>query len=459
MKPPKILFIACSLLFGTKITAQEQFSGLLNSPRVSLLQGLNNPAELVNLDKKNEIAAGNFSFIVSNNKIASSDIFSNADLESKLFNSPGDINMNVSTQFISIGYGIRWKRFGVSLSSNTYGQFNLENINPLLGDALLNSGGNFLNVMPINIQSDKLQKLNMTLYTDIAVGFGIKILNAKNHKINAGVNAKLLFPKAFANIGIDQLNAQLIQVNQGVNAFTATGNINIAYSADTQLNTTTLNPFSDLSFSNLSGVSLGFGFNYQYYRTKDLENGKTNNYLINIGASYTNSGKAKFDSNATKSHNYQLNITPNALNPNGLDLNQIGSLSSPNDIYNLLSTNNFITSGTSNKEVNIELPKKLNLYADIKFLKVLYGSVYWQKNLNDTNNLNISSPDYLTITPRLVLGKFELFTPFTNSSIAETSIGAGIKWGMFYMTSSSGLSMAFGSTKQADFSIGLSKGF
>jgi len=90
---------------------------------------------------------------------------------------------------------------------------------------------------------------------------------------------------------------------------------------------------------------------------------------------------------------------------------------------------------------------------------VLYSSVYWQKNLTDNSNSSISSPDYLTITPRLVLGKFELFTPVSTSSIADTSIGAGIKWGMFYIASSSGLSMAIGNTKQADLSIGFSQGF
>lgn len=453
------VFIAIGLLVILNLNAQEQFSGLLNSPRVSLLQGLNNPAELVNLNKKNEIIGANISINVGNNILSSSDIFSNSNLETKLFNSNQDIDMNVATQFTSLGYGLKWKRFGISASANTYGLFNLENINPQLGDALLNSGGNFSNIMPMNIQSNKLQKINMALYTDIALGFGMKLLNAKKHKLNAGINAKLLFPKAFVNVGIDNLNAQLVTVNQNINAFTATGNINIAYSSDADFTATTINPLSNIGLTDLKGVSLGFGFNYQLYRTKDLESKRNNNYFINIGGNFSNSGKLKFDSNNTKTHNYQLNITPNAQNPNGLDLNQIGNLSNPDDIYNLLVSNNYLTAGTSTSEVEIELPKKLNLYADIKLMKIVYASVYWQKNINSSSNVTLSTPNHLTLTPRLVLGKFELFTPFTSSSIANTAIGAGIKWGMFYVASSSGLSMAFGNTKHADFSIGFSQGF
>jgi hypothetical protein len=453
------LGIIIVLLLGSNAIAQQQFSGLLNSPRVSLLQGLNNPAELVNLDKKNEITGANFSIQMSNNKISSLDIFSGSNLESKLFNSTEDINMNAATQMTSLGYGLKWKRFGVSISANTYGLINLENINPQLGDALINSGGNFYNILPMNIQSNKLQQINATLYTDIAAGFGMKLLNFDQHKISAGINAKLLFPKAFVNIGIDQLNAQLIPVNQSVNALTASGNINIAYSSDAVLNASSINPFENLSLSTLKGISMGFGFNYQFYRKSDLESKRNNNYFINIGGSFSDTGKIKFSSNKTKSHNYQLNITPSLANPNGLDLNQIGDISNPNDIYNLLTSNNYLTAGTSSNEVEIELPRKLNLYADIKLMKVLYTSVYWQKNINENSNTSLSSPDFLTITPRLVLGKFELFTPVTKSSLAELTFGTGIKWGLFYLTSGSGLSMLISDTKQADLSIGFSKGF
>ena len=453
------LSIAIGLLLVSNAIAQQQFSGLLNSPRVSLMQGLNNPAELVNLDKKNEITGANFSIQMSNNKIASQDLFSGSNLESKLFNSTGDINMNATTQLTSLGYGLRWKRFGVSISANTYGIFNLENINPQLSDALVNSGGNFYSIMPMNIQSNKLQQINATLYTDIAAGFGVKLLNLDKHKLSAGINAKLLLPKAFVNIGIDNLNAQLIPINQNVNALTATGNINIAYSADTKFDASSINPFENMSLATIKGVSLGFGFNYQLYRTKDLESKKNNNYFINIGGSYSDTGKIKFNSNNTKTHNYLLNITPSLANPNGLDLTQIGNISNPNDLYNYLTTNNYLSAGTSTNSVEIELPRKINLYADIKLIKVLYASVYWQKNTNKISNTTLSTPDYLTLTPRLVLGNFELFTPVTNSSLAATTIGAGIKWGMFYLTSGSGLSMLLSDTKQADLSIGFSKGF
>jgi hypothetical protein len=124
-----------------------------------------------------------------------------------------------------------------------------------------------------------------------------------------------------------------------------------------------------------------------------------------------------------------------------------------------LTSNNYLTAGTSSNEVEIELPRKLNLYADIKLMKVLYTSVYWQKSINENSNTSLSSPDFLTITPRLVLGKFELFTPVTKSSLAELTFGTGLKWGLFYLTSGSGLSMLISDAKQADLSIGFSKGF
>jgi len=340
------LGIIIGLVLGTNAIAQQQFSGLLNSPRVSLMQGLNNPAELVNLDKKNEITGANFSIQMSNNKIASQDLFSGSNLESKLFNSSEDITMNASTQMTSLGYGLKWKRFGVSISANTYGLINLENINPQLGDALINSGGNFYSIMPMNIQSNKLQQINATLYTDIAAGFGMKLLNFDQHKLSAGINAKLLFPKAFVNIGIDQLNAQLIPVNQSVNALTATGNINIARTDLSTQSITTMNYdflISDKYNSNSRTVILRFIF--EFLNNRELQNSdgeittRVHQMLYKIGAD--NFGNT-FENNRYESYSDRFYIEYNGVKYYGVDgVFKIKRTPNQEEEYSFYFTGNF----------------------------------------------------------------------------------------------------------------------
>lgn len=422
--------------------------------------GMKNPAELMNLEKKNEMIASNMSFQFSNNKVSSQDIFDQVNLEKKLFDANEPINMSVGMQLTSLGYAKKFKRFAVSLSSSSYTNLNLENINPELGDALINKGGNVFSILPGTIDARELQQINLMAYTDIAGGFALRLLNFKKHKLNIGFNAKLLFPSTFLNVGLENLSANLIPISQQVNALTATGTINFTYSGKTGFGVENINPLSAMSFTKLKGYNFDFGFNYQFYRGKDSLAKDPNAYLVSVGGVLSNMGKLFFSGDNTFQGAYNLNIAPDAMNPNGLDLNALGDVSQVDNIQNYLNVNNFITSGLSKNEFEIKLPLLLNLYTDVRITKFLYTSIYWQKTVQTTIRLNeIKTPDYITFTPRFVIKKFEIFVPISGNSVANPAIGAGLKIGKMYFASSSLLSFAFNSTKQIDFSFGLSHNF
>lgn len=422
--------------------------------------GMKNPAELMNLEKKNEMIASNMSFQFSNNIISSQDIFDRLDLERKLFDANEPINMSVAMQLTSLGYAKKFKRVAFSLTSSSYTNLNLENINPKLGDALINKGGNVFSLLPETIEARELQQINLLAYTDIAVGFAAKILNFKKHKLNVGINAKLLFPSTFLSVGLDNLSATLTPVSQQVNALTATGDINFSYSGKTGFGVGNVNPLNALNFSKLRGYNFDFGLNYQFFRAKDTLAKDHNAYFLNIGGVLSNMGKLFYSGDNSFQGAYNLNISPDLINPNGLDLNALGDVSQIDNIQSYLNFNNFISGGVTNTEFEINLPLLLNLYADIKIIKFLYASIYWQKSMQASIRLNeIKSPDYLTVTPRFIIKSVELFVPFSGNSIANPAIGAGFKIGKMYFASSSLLSFAFNSTKQIDFSFGLSHNF
>jgi hypothetical protein len=221
-----------------------------------------------------------------------------------------------------------------------------------------------------------------------------------------------------------------------------------------------MNPFSTMSFNKLKGHNFDFGFNYQFYRSKDSTSKDANAYLVNIGGVLSNMGKLNFNRQNTNQGAYSLNVSSDMINPSGLDLSSLGNISNVDDIQYYLSSKNYITGGISKNEIELKLPLLLNLYADLRLLKFLYTSIYWQKSIRNTIQLNqISAPDYLTVTPRIVIKSFELFIPFSSNSLSNPAIGTGVKIGKVYFASSSLISFATKSTKQIDFSFGVSYDF
>ena len=115
----------------------------------------------------------------------------------------------------------------------------------------------------------------------------------------------------------------------------------------------------------------------------------------------------------------------------------------------------YLTKETSNKDFKVNLPTTITLYADLKIIPTLYVSGYLQQKMNDDNeNDQITVQNIFTVTPRINLGFFEAYIPFSNSEISGFNTGVGFRLGGFYLGSGSILTALINDSKQADVYTG-----
>jgi hypothetical protein len=105
-------------------------------------------------------------------------------------------------------------------------------------------------------------------------------------------------------------------------------------------------------------------------------------------------------------------------------------------------------------------PLSLSAYAEWNVARQFQVSVYGQKRLGDENaNDRLTAPDLLVITPRLIVGKLEIYSPWIQHQIAGFNGGLGVQFGGFFVGSQSLVTGLAADTKQVDFHMGLSWGF
>ena len=66
----------------------------------------------------------------------------------------------------------------------------------------------------------------------------------------------------------------------------------------------------------------------------------------------------------------------------------------------------------------------------------------------------IAAVNSFSVTPRVNLGFFEAFLPYTNNEIAGSNLGIGFRLGGFYIGSGSIITAALSNSKQADIYTG-----
>ena len=78
-----------------------------------------------------------------------------------------------------------------------------------------------------------------------------------------------------------------------------------------------------------------------------------------------------------------------------------------------------------------------------------------QQKLNDNNNNDqITAHNSFSIIPRINLGFFEAYIPFSNNEISGANTGVGFRLGGFYLGSGSVVSALINDSKQIDFNMG-----
>ena len=156
------------------------------------------------------------------------------------------------------------------------------------------------------------------------------------------------------------------------------------------------------------------------------------------------------DSN-NQSTNYVLEIQ----GAESLNLNQFENVDSLQEVETILINSGYLTKTTGTKDFKVSLPTTLSLYADVKIIPILYVSGYLQQRLSDDNkNDQITVQNVFTVTPRVNLGLFEAYVPFSNSDISGFNTGFGFRVGGFYLGSGSIVTALLNDSKQADIYTG-----
>ena len=334
--------------------------------------------------------------------------------------------------------------WGFAISSKGYIKGNIIDVDPNLGSALTNSALSSINTGSALISSTTNQRLNATTWGEIGFSAAHKLFENKNHKINAGVTFKLLFPGAYANIGLDKFQGRITNNSGNLILTNANANLNIAYSGNLGNDFTNINDYTSSVFGNLKGFATDLGFDYQLL-------GSNKNYKVKIGASIKNIGSMTFKSDSNYSTNYTLSIQGSQ----SLNLNQFENTNGVNDIETTLINSRFLNKSPQNTDFNVKLPTTFNLYTDIKIISKFSVTLFTQQKINsNSNNDQIMSQNIISITPRISLGFFEAYVPIAKNEISGTTGGFGFRLGGFFLGSNSILTALTSDTKQADLYTG-----
>ena len=441
MKKTILIF---ALLVSITSYSQDHFSGITTSKRVGILNIGLNPSELANLNNHLEIQLFSTSINVSNNKIGFKDIVNGSNLENILFKGSEPVNFNMDTEIAGPGIAFKLLNWGFAISSKGYIKGNIIDVDPNLGSALTNSALSSINTGSALISSTTNQRLNATTWGEIGFSAAHKLFENKNHKINAGVTFKLLFPGAYANIGLDKFQGRITNNSGNLILTNANANLNIAYSGNLGNDFTNINDYTSSVFGNLKGFATDLGFDYQLL-------GSNKNYKVKIGASIKNIGSMTFKSDSNYSTNYTLSIQGSQ----SLNLNQFENTNGVNDIETTLINSRFLNKSPQNTDFNVKLPTTFNLYTDIKIISKFSVTLFTQQKINsNSNNDQIMSQNIISITPRITLGFFEAYVPRAKNEISGTTGGFGFRLGGFFLGSNSILTALTSDTKQADLYTG-----
>lgn len=436
------LLILC-LASSLTALAQEHFSGISTSKRVGILNAGNNPAELSNLKSKYEVGILSTSFALSNNQLTFDELINGDDIEEKLFKSDKNIDLRFDSEIYGPSFAIKLDKWAFAFTTKAYIKINADDVNPTLGEAVTNGELNSL-LGSAFIQNAGNQRANGTTWGEIGFGASREIFENEDHKFNAGVTLKLLFPGSYANLGINQFSGTVTNTLGEIGLTDAEGSINIAYSGDLANNFTDSGNYTSSLFGGLNGVAADFGVNYQW---KDEAGG----YKINAGLAMKNIGNMTFKSDNNSSTNYILDIPAGE----SLDLSQFEDVESLEDIEDILLASGYLNGTQNNKDIKVKLPSTFVAYADVKVISDFFVTVYTQQKLNeDTNNDQITTQNVFSVTPRYSLNSFEVYAPLASNEISGFTAGLGFRFGGFFIGSSSAFTSLIGDGEQADLYLG-----
>jgi hypothetical protein len=452
MKKLNLIVIALIAYSGF---SQDHFAGLNTSSRVGIMSTSINPAELTNMSNRFEVNVIGSSFNIANNKIGFSDLSSNNSLESLLFKGTDPVNMRIDAEVYGLGLAMKYKKWAFAITSKAHGKLDAIDVDTKLGDALVNSGLNSA-FGSATINNNYNQRLNGTTWGEVGFTLSRNLIDNVKYKFNAGATFKLLFPGSYANLGLDKFQGTITNTAGQVYMNNTTANLNIAYSGGLANNFSSFNDYSKSVFGGMNGFSGDLGVNFQWKDKPEMNPKKNlNKYKLNIGMAVRNMGSMTFKDDNNHSTNYQLDIHSTLANPQGLNLNQFQNIDNLQQVETILINQGYLNIVPQKKDFVVKLPTLFSAYADVKIISKIFITGYIQQKLNSNNsNDQITIQNSYTLTPRLNLGFFEVYSPWTHNEVSGMNGGIGFRVGGFYLGSGSIVTALINDSKQGDFYTG-----
>jgi hypothetical protein len=431
--------------FGITI-AQQNFFGIQNSQRKGMINAMMNPAEINNLSKKVEVSLFSFNLGVGNNVLSVQEILDDTDNLENIFEDVDQpVNLRTDISVMGPAVGVRLKNWAFGITSQLKGKVDVIDFNPDLGNSIVkevNNGENSETIIDIPYN----QRINLVGWVELGFMAGTKILETDLHSLSVGANFKLLFPGSYANLGMDQTMATVIDSQDETLLTNAQGRLNLSYD-DRWEDDDLFNGPEDL-WRNFIPGGLGVDLGVNYMLKKDSKP------FLNAGLSVKNLGNMNMGSNQ-RFRNYEVSIPEDEYFR--LD-NLEGSL---DEIEQQLVASGYFNIENSRSDLRVSLPQTIAAYLEFTPVKNFQVSLFAQKRINDERaNDKLSAADLIVITPRLVLGKFELYSPWMQHQVFNFTGGLGLQYGGFFIGSHSVITgLLKGESKSADVHMGLAWGF
>lgn len=465
----KILIIWCFFVFSGLSQAQQPFLGVQNSPRKGMMSAIMNPAEINNLSKKVEVNLFSFQAGISNNVLRFSDVINGSDLLELAFDgSDGPVNFRTDLSVLGPSVGFSVNKWSFGIASQGFVKADFVDLDPSLARSFFEDyGGNQIAMTPqsspnlrtmgrasqnellqtsTTLNSPYNQRINLNGWMEIDFLVGREVLTIGPHEFSAGANFRFILPSTYANLGLSELRGELVDDGEQIYLTATQGELNITYSDPFIDDEYAFNASNSLNFSSVGGFALDLGGNYRWKK-----DGKPS--FLNAGLAVRNLGGMTFDGGGQVSNTYSVNIPQNQrFRIDNLE----GDLE---EIEDHLVASGFFSINRSTDNLRVNLPALVSLYGEFQPVKIFQVSLYVQKRMADEGtNLTLTSQNIVALTPRLVLGKFEIYSPWAHYQVAGLTGGLGLQIGGFFLGSNSILTGSLANSTQADVHMGFSFG-
>jgi len=455
-------FLIVFTTFSSCLSAQD-FSGYKTGNYTGVNGVISNPANIADSRYRWDFTLFNFSTSIGNNKASFrlKDLgrtLNGDSIKNKIFSENAGASSGLASVVVqgpSLFFNLN-KKSAIALTSRSRLMTNIIDIDGKLTRQLIDDGNNDIG-FPYTISSSQNMVLNVNGWTEFGASYAREIFSEGKNYFKGGITVKYLAGAANVYLNIDKLNATINSdlVKDETYLTNASGRIGLGFGG---INMSDFEAADLLKFKS-TGIGGDIGFVYEY--RPDAENGSENlrrdlnKYKFRIGVALLDIGSIKYNRDISRSGSYDIHIS----NSQRFYLSALGDAEIDDFKDTLNKYPQFFTPdvSASTESYKVSLPSTLHFNADYNFTGGLYVNLAAQFALTNSHNKPFDSQYYnaVTLTPRFESKRFGFYLPLSYSSLTQFTGGASLRFASLFFGSGSVLSALVGSSKQADFFIGV----